>query len=334
MENIEQIECPYCGEYIDSQSNFCEYCGENLEALHQKENDDILNSEKSNFSFKKQVFIIITAILIVVMIFVVLWFFSSNLDVNIYPNNERKNEQSTEQKISNNETKQDIEKAKQLYADKDYIGAGKILQQIIDSNNSPIANYYMGEVYKDQGYLKIAIKYYQEANKNKNNFYEAKKRLAQTYYEYNDSDNALLYGNNAYSINSKDKELLDLLITLYRDERDDDKLLELNKALVLVDPKNYEANDYIASYYLNKEQYKESIKYIETMLNIKFNTKTAYALAYCYAKMEYYTQAIKILDEIQEYDYSEYYRAEQYKENMSLLRDSYNFEHSKNTKKK
>jgi tetratricopeptide (TPR) repeat protein len=225
--------------------------------------------------------------------------------------------------------KQNLETAKDLYKSEKYEESAVLLQKEIDKNNDAVANYYMGEVYRAQGYLKIAIDYYKIADERKSNFFEAKKRLAMTYLDKHDIDSALDYGEKAYSINKKDKELLATLIHLYKIEEDDDRLLTLYQDLIKIDAKNYDANDYLAAYYFKRDNYKEAAKYIETLLSIKYNTDVAYILAVCYAKVEYYSQAIRVLNLIEKNDSSEYYNVQNYKENMQYLRDSYNYSHGR-----
>ena len=65
------------------------------------------------------------------------------------------------------------------------------------------------------------------------------------------------------------------------------------------------------------------------MLNVVYDTNTAYGLAVCYAQIEYYSKAIEVLDLIIKNDPAEYYNAMQAKLKLSDMKNYYNSTHKK-----
>ena len=107
-----------------------------------------------------------------------------------------------------------IEKAKKLYNEKDIDNAAMLFQEEIDNNNNPVALYYMGEIYKDQDFTKIAIEYYKQSIENKANFFEPNKRLAEVYLSRMEYFDAQIYGEKALEIKPKDLELLKTMVQI------------------------------------------------------------------------------------------------------------------------
>ena len=351
MTDIKNKQCPFCGEYIPVDSLKCEFCNEDLpheevaeekanieeqeefieetdnpaeyvESLVQKRFD---NEEKTNNKFKLIMTLLIAAVVGVAVTMGVLYKIHSGIDVSFNTDNSQK--PSIVKKAIGSSA--NIDKAKKLYNDKELEKAAALFQEEIDKNDNPVANYYMGEIYNDQSFTKIAIEYYKQADRNKKDFFEPKKRLAQVYYGRGEYDQAESYGEKALKINPNDLELLKTMTEVYEEQDETDKLLSAYKTIIKLEPKAKDANEYLAMYYYKRDDYKTAAVYINNILNIEYDTDIAYALVNCYVKVEYYTKAISVLDKIIAKDSYESYRASNIKSYVEDLRDGYNVSHGR-----
>ena len=353
MTDIKNKQCSFCGEYIPVEAEVCQYCGEKLisgeqiepepeqnqnisdeneaEIETETENvaEDVLD-KKTNKNYKPVIYIVSAVIIGLLGTLAVLYIVHSGIDTSF---NVNKSEKVKIPKILKNSqlSNSGLEKAKALYKDKKTDEAAALFQAEIDKNDNPVANYYMGEIYNDQRFKKIALGYYKKANSNKKDFFEPKKRLAEIYLDRAEYDDALAYGESALKLKPKDIEMLKIMADIYSSTDKSDKLLSIYKTIVKLDPKDTDANHYLGSYYYRQENYKEASVYINNLLKTEFDTDIAYALVNCYFKMEYYTKAIEVLDRIMDEDSYEYYRATYLKNGAMYLRDDYNAAHGKKT---
>ncbi len=358
MTEIKNKQCPYCGEYIPVETEICEYCGEHLTPAYQSEIEqsqevsgnnetevatetkteneteeqsfvDKYLDEKSPKNYKLIIFIVSAVVIGLIGTLGILYAVHSSIDTsfNVNKSNKAKIPKILKSgKISNAE----INKAKDLYKNKELDKAAELFQAEIDKNDNAVANYYMGEIYKDQGFSKIAIGYYKKANNNKKDFFEPNKRLAEVYSNRSEYEEALSYGESALKLKPNDIEMLKIMAGIYESTDNSDKLLATYKKIVKLDPKDSDANHYLGAYYYRQENYKESSVYINNLLKAEYNTNVAYALVNCYFKMEYYTKAIEVLNRIMSEDPYESYRASYLKDGAIYLRDDYNAAHGKN----
>lgn len=351
----EQInkQCPFCGEYIPINDTQCKYCNENLIEDTQVENSLELNDNSSNSdinenkeptlseeptseeenlpkkSNNKKMYILITLITFVIgfcVVFGILYYMNKHTDVTIAP----KSKPSVPKLgLLNNKNSDNINRAKQLYKDGKTDEAAQIFQDEITASNNPNAYYYLGEIYKDADFTKIAISNYKKALSYKKDFYEPLKRLAEIYVKKSENDVALDYANKALKQKPNDVELLQTLAQIYINTDEEDKLLQTYQKIVSIDKKNHDANYYIAKHFYYKEKYKEAIPYFQNLLNAEFDSDMAYGLALCYAHIEYYSKAIETLNLIIKKDPSEYYEATAAKARLSNMKDYYNATHGK-----
>lgn len=317
------IQCPICGEYIPADSVNCPFCNENI------------NQEKEEKEEKNTKINIILAVLLLVIALVlgaIAFFNRINPNISIF---DSYNSQETETPKNTHDSAENIKDAIELYKAEKYDDAAVLFQQEIDFNNDPEAYYYMAEIYKSRGYTKLAIKTYKAADSYKTNYYEAKKRLAQTcFYDYLDRDEALKYGEEALQLNKQDIELLETMVDVYKSKGEIEKAISIYKDIVKIDSSNYNANLYLANYYYLDKKYREAIPYIENMLKKEYNTNVAYTLAFCYVDIEYYTKAMETLDKIIAKDSYEASYAQYLKNNISVLRDQYRQAHQTSVEQK
>lgn len=356
MVDIKNKQCPYCGEYIPVEAEVCEYCGENLIPAEHVETEQVeteqyteeqkntetetelekesvvekyLTEQSSNIS--KPV-IYVTSALIVGLLGTlgVLYAVHSGIDTsfNVSKSNKARVPKILKAVKTSNSV---IDKAKALYKNKEIDKAAELFQAEIDKNDNAVANYYMGEIYNEQGFKKIALSYYKKANSNKKDFFEPQKRLAEVYLSRAEYDEALSYGESALKLKPNDLEMLKIMADIYDSTGNSDKLLAIYKKIIKINSKDTDANRYLGGYYYRQENYKEASVYINNLLNAEYDTDVAYALVSCYFKMEYYTKAIEVLNKIIDKDSYEYYRASYLKNGAIYLRDDYNAAHGKNT---
>ena len=345
MSEAINKQCPYCGEYIPLNSEVCSFCGETLQCDDNNTNEETIENtnieevptseadnttedtepKKGNKKNKVKFLIIFSSIFIAGLLLTLLTLavINKNTDVAIGPSEHKK---ISVPKVRMNTSK--LNKAKELYKDKNIDKAAEIFQTYIDSENNPIAYYYMGEIYRDEGYTKIALSYYKKALEYKKGFFEAQKRLADVYLQKDEIDLALDYAIKANKQKPKDLELLKTMVEIYSRQDNTDKLLATHKKIVSIDKKDYSSNYFLANYYYDLERYKEAIPYLKNILNAEYNTDIAYGLAVCYSRIEYYTKAIEVLDLIIKKDPSEYYSATYAKSRVSDLKDYYNAIHN------
>ena len=353
-------QCPVCGEYIPKDSEICEFCGEKF--INPSDNEDNqadeqvleenpdesetetqteeesggeqndaeeLNLPKQNRSIKG---LLIAGVFLLAAISVlgVLFFVSKGIDVSIEPQN-KENTSSASHSILHGKSSVNIDKAKIMYQDGNTDEAAQLFQDAIDAEANPVAYYYMGEIYREQGFTKIAIQNYKKALDNKKDFYEPIKRLAEVYLSKGDSDTALGYALRGAKQKPKDVELLKTLANIYYNTDDEDNMLKTYKQIASIDKKDYESNRYLANYYYDRDEYKETVPYFNNLLDVEYDTDLAYTLAMCYAKIEYYTKAMEVLDLIIKKDSSEYYRATSAKSRLAEMKADYNAAHGKNS---
>lgn len=361
MAEIKNKQCPSCGEYIPVEAEVCEYCGENFTPVKQSETEQVQDEpvkaeaevetesnteseteveeqsvdeknedEKSPKNYKLIIFIISAIVIGLIGTLGILYAVHSGIDTSF---NVNKSNKAKIPKIlkSGKTSNAEINKAKDLYKNKELEKAAEIFQAEIDKNDNAVANYYMGEIYNDQGFSKIAIGYYKKANSNKKDFFEPKKRLAEVYSNRSEYEDALSFGESALKLKPNDIEMLKIMAGIYDSTDNSDKLLATYKKIVKLDPKDSDANHYLGGYYYRQENYKEASVYINNLLKAEYNTNVAYALVNCYFKMEYYTKAIEVLNRIMSEDPYESYRASYLKDGAIYLRDDYNAAHGKNT---
>jgi tetratricopeptide (TPR) repeat protein/RNA polymerase subunit RPABC4/transcription elongation factor Spt4 len=358
--SIINKQCQFCGEYIPKDSKICEYCGERLNEEEEKEiteteetssvisnstedanfentieeeteeTEEIEETETSDGKNKKKTILVIaiSAIAGIVIVLGICFFMHKKIDVGIAPN---KSEKTAIPHIINKGNTKNLDKAKQLYKDGKIDEAAQIFQDEIDAANDPVAYYYLGEIYNDGGYTKIAISNYKKALEYKKNFYEAQKRLAQMYLSKYENDTALNYATNALKQKPNDVELLKTLADIYYNLDDEEKLRQTHQKIASLDKKDYSSNYYMAYYYYNKDEYKEAIPYLSNLVANNYNSEIAYNLAISYAKIEYYTKAIETLDIIIKKDPYEYYSATYAKSRLSDMKDYYNSTHKKSS---
>ncbi len=354
----EQInkQCPYCGEYIPVDDTQCKYCNENLTEATKKEdnvelkdnapetdtneNSELISSEEQTSDEKEEklpqksntklIYIVVTIITFIIgfcVVFGVLYYMHKHTDVTIAPNSKK----SVAPKLGllNNKNSGNVEKAKQLYKDGKIEEAAQLFEDAAVASNNPTAYYYLGEIYKDGDFTKIAISNYKKALEYKKDFYEPLKRLAEIYLKKNENDTALDYANKAIKQKPNDTELLQTLAQIYINTGDDEKILQTYKKIVSIDKKNRDANLYIAKHYYYDDKFKEAIPYFQNILNTEFDSDIAYGLAMCYTNIEYYSKAIETLNLIIKKDPSEYYTATAAKSRISNMKDYYNATHGK-----
>lgn len=347
MVDVQNKQCPICGEYIPVYATKCEFCNEELvqnEECAEKddtfekasvqdlsENNEQLSrieeyaSEQKSNKIRAILIIVISAIIGLLGTLAILYKIHSSIDVSF--NVDKTKSQSVVKDFVRSNS--NIEKAKKLYNEKDIDNAAKLFQEEIDNNNNPVALYYMGEIYKDQDFTKIAIEYYKQAIDNKSNFFEPNKRLAEVYYSRGEYFEAQVYGEKALAIKPKDLELLKTMVLIYDSNSEVDKLIATYIDIVELEPKNIIANGFLAIYNYRNEDYKTAAIYISNLLDVKYDTDIAYTLVNCYVKIEYYTKAIEVLNRIIENDAYEYYRASNIRDYVEELRAGYNRSHGR-----
>jgi len=354
MSELKNKQCPICGEYIPIEAQECEYCGEKFvqedtipqEELPKDETspEDSADSDNENDETDIETYSgsnplkvkWIVAFIVALIVFVGLILFGlakihDGIDLSFGSLSSKSiHKPSIPKSISvSHKSNKNIDKARELYKNKNTDAAAELFQAEVDSNNNPVANYYMGEIYNDQGYRKIAISYYKAADAAKKDFYEPKKRLAQIYWDIDENDLAMNYAQSAYKIKQKDIELLNLLASMYKYTEDENKLIDIYRKILKIQPKNYDANYYLANYYYKKNDYKTAAVHLANILSDNYNTDIAYGLVMCYVKVEYYTNAIEILNKIIANDPYEYYSATNLKNRVKELREGYKREHNR-----
>jgi tetratricopeptide (TPR) repeat protein len=352
---IKNKQCPICGEYILKDSKFCKYCGEKLQEGNDteeiiQENQNTLeknNAQKekvieqfdknefmphSNLSKKQKVVLgVVVSIIIGIAIALGGYFymhknFNDEIPFNI-------SEPIPKPHILNKGNTENIDSAKILYKEGNIDEAAQLFQNEIYNANDPVAYYYLGEIYKDGGYTKIAIENYKKALEYKNNFYEPQKRLAQMYLAKSENDTALTYANSALKQNPDDVELLKTLASIYYNLNDSENLRQTHQKIANLDKKDYYSNYYMAYYYYDKNEYREAIPYLCNLVDNNYNTDIAYSLVISYTNIEYYTKAIETLDIIIKNDPYEYYSATYAKSRLSDMKAYYNATHKKSSTK-
>ena len=350
MQEITNKQCQICGEYVPVDAKTCPYCGENLDinqAIEQQnyqsasDNELIENNTQNNSDLEKcnkkfciinrtllkySLITISVIILLIVIIFFIFYVVNLNTDVTIETHD---NNKITESKILDTNLSENIKQAKILYKEGKLDEAAQLFQDEIDSNNDPVAYYYLGEIYKNNNFTKIAISNYKRALEYKKNFYEPLKRLAEIYTQKGENEVALDYANRALKQKSNDIEMLKTTAKIYRNLGNEEKLIQILQKIIEINPKEYDSNSYLAYYFYNQNKYKETIPYFQNMLNVVYDTNTAYGLAVCYAQIEYYSKAIEVLDLIIKNDPAEYYNAMQAKLKLSDMKNYYNSTHKK-----
>lgn len=347
MSETKNKQCPICGEYIPVESEICEFCGEKLISENIKEenteehdnsdepNDikDISDTNENEQKPKSKTKLIIYFSIVLVLGFLAVLFtlikVNKGIDLSFNTQKEISKPKITKTVSKIKSSDKNIDIARELYKNKKTDEAAEIFQAEVDNNNNPIANYYMGEIYNNQGFRKIAISYYKSADAGKKDFYEPKKRLAQVYWEKDETDMALKYAESALKLKNNDVELLKTLALIYKEQDKDNKLLEIYPKIIKLEPKNYDANYYMANYYYKKGEYKTAAIYLSNILSDHYDTDIAYGLVVCYVKVEYYTKAIEILNKIIDNDSYEYYSATNLKRRVMDLRDGYNQAHGR-----
>lgn len=324
MTEIKNIQCNCCGEYIPVGSSYCPYCGEPIKSEDEEiTQDEEVKTERP--SYLKNIFIgLIVLLLVCGFVFIAFFLFEKlNPEITLFKPNEPTRSSALIPKVSKSKG---IKEAKILFEQEKFDESAEILQQEIENNNAD-AYYYMAEIYNKRNYVKLAIKTYKQAEVARDNFFEPKKRLAQLYWRMNEFDQALNYAESANKINSSDLELLELLFQIYNYQNNTDKALAICKNIVNLDSKNYNANYYLANYYYGKNNFRDTIPYLENLLKDRYDTQLSYTLVLCYAHIEYYTKAIEVLDKIIANDSYEYYYATYLKANVKSLREQYRIEH-------
>lgn len=355
MQEITNKQCPICGEYIPFDTKICPYCCEDISGQEVATKQDGQNSfenelikdniqnkidsmdvdeqiGKSNYSFLKYSLIITFVIIFsIAIVFLIFYLVNRNTDVTIIPHD---NNSITESKLLEGNMPENIKQAKILYKEGKIDEAAQLFQDEIDSNNNPVAYYYLGEIYRDNKFTNIAISNYKSALEHKKNFYEPLKRLAEIYVQKGENEIALDYANKAIKQNAKDLELLKAFVQIYSNMSKEEELLQTHKKIVQLDKKDYNSNFYLAYHFYNRDNYKEAIPYLKNLLDIAYNTETAYNLAISYAQIEYYTKAIEILDLIINNDPYEYYNATYAKLKLNNMKNYYNATHKQTSTKK
>ena len=343
MTELKNKQCPFCGEYIPLDSEICKYCKESLvnnietrSTYQEKGTNEVVqpDSEEKRTHTKTRLsyvlFLILSTIVGGVLVLGMFFVVHRNIDVGFATNEQVKARPHILSKANNG----NLEKAKQLYKEGHIDESAQLFQNEIDSSNDPTAYYYMGEIYREQGFSKIAISNYNKALENKKGFYEPLKRLAEVYLDKYENDKALEYATKAIKMHPNDVELLKTIAQIYQNMGNSDKLLEIYKKIATLDKKDYSSNYYLANYYYQSEKYKEAIPYLNNLINTEYNTDLAYSLAISYSQIEYYTKAMEILDLIIKKDPYEYYSATYAKSRLSDMKDYYNSTHKKTPVKK
>jgi len=352
MSEIKNIQCTICGEYIPKDSEECEYCGEVIAKSDKDETkkldntQNISNDDSQNDKYQSNApsAIIFYSFLIALFIFstigIVFYLHKVHSTIDVSFNTEPKqafsaaipdffNKDNAAASKEKSQNDSQINQAISLLKQKKYEASAEILQSEINSSNSAKAYFYMGEIYNEQYYTKIAISYYKKAIQYNSNYFEPKKRLTQIYLGMSDYDSAYDYGTQAMNLNSKDKELLNCMISIYYYNDDTAKLIETYKKLVSVDTYNYSANSYLAYHYYDNGEYKEAALYFRNLMKDNYSSYIAYKLADCYMETEYYSDAIKVYETIMEKSPYEYYYASYKKERAQQLKNLYIMNHKK-----
>lgn len=313
-------QCPICGEYIPVESTICEYCGENIapdntndveqvENVQENEsisdnNKDIKEEPKTAKKYFILLVILISIALLWILMFAVMDKYGKSTDTAIYTQDKDNGQQ--EQTVDKDNNKE-IEEAKQYFKEKKYEQAATILEKEIENSQNPTAYFYLGRIYQEQNYTDLAIENFKKAIANKKDFFEPLLELTKIYYNKNNYSLALDYGTSALKIKNNNKELLKILLQIYIDKDDDlDKIFEISKLLVKVDPKNFDANVGAGLYYHKKDNFKTASTYLKQALDVRFERDVALLLARDYMEVEQYTNAINVLDKIlsdNPYDY-------------------------------
>ena len=346
---IKNIQCKCCGEYVPHDTETCPYCGESLinesngevaqdgsiivqEELNSQEEiaqeDQKFYEAKNSKQFNPVILYVLLFFVLIGLGFFVLN--KLNPTITLFNSNENSSQNITSAipKDEDSSTAKGMDGAKELFKHEKYDAAAEIFQSEIDKNSNPVAYYYLGEIYNKRGFTKLALRSYIRADEERANFYEAKKRLAEIYWQEDEDDKALQFAESAYKIKSNDMELLELLYRMYNYNNDTDKLISICKAIVKVDNSNYSANYYLANHYYSDDNYREAIPYMENLLKAEYNTRLAYNLALSYAHIEYYTKAMEVLDKIISNDPYEAEYASYLKANVKDMREQYRLEHT------
>jgi len=277
-EKVKKIQCQYCAEYISADAEICEYCGENI----------ILKEEPfkrpySKVKRHKKPIIITVAVLVLILILLGFFIILKRYNETI--------EQTANETTNMNE-------ARMYFKEKNYDKAADLFQNEINNNADPIAYFYMGRIYQEQGYVDMAVDNFKKAIDIKGDFFEADFELEKIYFDKYDIAKTIDYGEKAVRLKPKHEESLKILAKAYSQKGDSENALDLYKKLYNINSKDYDANQLIGNDYFNKKLYKEALPYFKKAFELNNNSEDGINLAKCYIEIEYYTNAIKILNEI------------------------------------
>ncbi len=334
MTEIKNIQCVSCGEFIPVDAAICQFCGEKTVKESDNSNDDATNEfledEVQEISKKdgNKLFIMISSLTVVFVLgllftFSILKHFSPEISLPKLSKNQKNTHKPKVNVLGSRKSSSDLKKAIELFKVEKYDLSAELLQKEIDLYDNAEAYYYMAQIYSERGFTNLALKTYKQADLKRKNYAEPKIKLAQMYLNKYDYETAEKYAQDALNINPKDIKTLEILVRVYSLLGKTDKVIETHKKIVAVEPKNYDSNYELANYYYGRDEYKAAIPYINTILDIEFNSNIAYSLASCYVKIEYYTKAMEVLDRIMVNDRDEASYARYLKANISLLREDY-----------
>lgn len=287
-EKIKKIQCPYCAEYISEDTEICEYCGEKI--AQDKPQFKQPRTKKQKFKFSIKYVLISFAILFIILIATVFIIKRNHSNTATSFNNDL-----IEQSV--NETT-DMNEARLYFKEKNYDKAAELFQKEIDNNDNPIAYFYMGRIYQEQNYIDMAVDNFKKAIDIKGDFFEADYELEKIYFDKFDMAKTIEYAEKTTKLKPEHEESLRILAQAYSRQGDSEKSLTVYKKLYKINAKDYDANKSIGDDYFNKQKYKEALSYLAKAFELNNNEEDGLNLAKCYIEMEYYTNAIKILNKI------------------------------------
>lgn len=298
-------QCSICGEYIPADSVVCEYCQERLddevfeplkEDVEEDAEEKIETEEETtpiSVNNKRKVAILIVSVACILifstLVFFVLYRYGKSTDTSIYTEDSKNTQQ---EEVTTTPVSTDLEDAKMYFNEKKYEKAAILLKKEIETNQNPVAYFYMGRIYQEQSYTDLAIDNFKKALIQDSNFFEPNFELTKIYFDKGDYTLTANYGESALKIKSNNKELLGMLLKIYADKEDLNKATKISKLLIKIDSNNPEANYIIGLSAYQKGDINGAIIHMKKAVDSNFNEEWALVLARLYIKKEQFTNAI------------------------------------------